>query len=191
MPILISRNFFLYKMKGAITIDAPVKTGMIQIGYARIGVSDFERTRGILEVYGDIVFKGRAFIMHGSKIIVSKNAELIFGDDFSASAEVTIIAEKRIVIGNGTGISWQTQIMDTDFHYIADENGVVINEPTEIIIGNKVWIGCRCNILKGSLIPDGCVVGSGSLITKKLSGENNIFGGNPTRILKSNITWWF
>jgi acetyltransferase-like isoleucine patch superfamily enzyme len=191
MPVLISRNIFLHKMEGRVILEGPIKTAMVQIGYGNIGISDFKRTRGVWEVYGKVVFKGRSFIMHGTKIVVGKDAELILGNNFTTSTEVTIIAEKRIVIGDGTGISWQTQLMDTDFHFIADENGTVFNHPKDIVIGNNVWIGCRCNILKGSVIPSDCIIAASSLITKKLVGEKKIFGGNPTRVLKSNVTWWY
>jgi acetyltransferase-like isoleucine patch superfamily enzyme len=191
MPVFISNNVFLHKMQGTIKFNCPIKTAMIQIGYGKIGISDFKRTRGIWEVYGEVIFNGRVFIMHGTKIVVGKDAQLILGDNFTTSTEVSIIAEKRITIGDESGISWQTQVMDTDFHHIADEHGVVFNEPAEVIIGNKVWIGCRCTILKGVTIPNGCIIAANSLITRKLSGENNIFGGSPTRVLKSNITWWY
>lgn len=191
MPVFISNNVFLHKMQGTITFNCPIKTAMIQIGYGKIGISDFKRTRGIWEVYGEVIFNGRVFIMHGTKIVVGKDAQLVLGDNFTTSTEVSIIAEKRITIGDGSGISWQTQVMDTDFHHIADEHGTVFNEPAEVIIGDKVWIGCRCTILKGVTIPNGCIIAANSLITRKLSGENNIFGGNPTRVLKSNITWWY
>jgi acetyltransferase-like isoleucine patch superfamily enzyme len=191
MPVFISNNVFLHKMQGTIKFNCPIKTAMIQIGYGKIGISDFKRTRGIWEVYGEVIFNGRVFIMHGTKIVVGKDAQLILGDNFTTSTEVSIIAEKRITIGDGSGISWQTQVMDTDFHHIADEHGVVFNEPAEVIIGNKVWIGCRCTILKGVTIPNGCIIAANSLITRKLSGENNIFGGSPTRVLKSDITWWY
>ncbi|GAA3993756.1 acyltransferase [Mucilaginibacter dorajii] len=191
MPVFISNNVFLYKMQGTIKFNCPIKTAMIQIGYGQIGISDFKRTRGIWEVYGEVIFNGRVFIMHGTKIVVGKDAQLVLGDNFTTSTEVSIIAEKRITFGNGSGISWQTQVMDTDFHHIADEHGVVFNQPAEVIIGDKVWIGCRCTILKGVTIPNGCIIAANSLITRKLSGENNIFGGNPTRVLKSNVTWWY
>ncbi|WP_184547394.1 acyltransferase [Mucilaginibacter sp. FT3.2] len=191
LPVLISRNIFLHKMQGRVIINAPIKTALIQIGYGKIGISDFKRSRGIWEVYGDVVFNGRAFIMHGCKLNVGKDAQLIFGDQFEMSTECAIVAQKKIEIGNHSGISWESLVMDSDFHHIADENGVVFNHPKEIIIGNNVWVGCRCTILKGAVIPDGSIVAAGSLVTKKLSGEKSIFGGNPIKVLKSNVSWWY
>lgn len=188
-PVLISNNVFLHQMKGRVILNAPIKTALVQIGYGKIGISDFKRSRAIWEVNGDVVFNGRAFIMHGCKLNVGEGAQLIIGDDFNMSTECAIIAAKKIVIGDHSGISWESLVMDTDFHHIADETGVVFNHPKEIVIGDNVWVGCKCTILKGAVIPNGCVVAANSMVTKALSGEKSIFGGNPLRVLKSGISW--
>jgi len=189
LPVLVSNNVFLYKMNGRVVINGPITTGLIQIGYGKVGITDFKRSRAIWEVDGEVIFNGRAFIMTGCKINVMQNAQLIIGDDFNMSVECTIVAQKKIQIGNSSGISWQSLVMDTDFHHIYDENGVEFNQPKEIIIGNNVWVGCKCTLLKGAEIPSGCIVAANTMVTKKLSGEKNIFGGNPVRVLKNNITW--
>jgi acetyltransferase-like isoleucine patch superfamily enzyme len=189
LPVLIANNIYLHKTKGKITINGPIKTALIQIGYGKVGISDFKRARGIWQVAGEVVFNGRAFIMHGCKINVGENGQLIFGENFNMSTEVALVAEKKITIGNNSGISWESLVMDTDFHHIFDENGQVFNHPKEVIIGDNVWVGCRCTILKGANLPNGSIIAAGSLVTKKLVGEKSIFGGNPMRVLKENITW--
>ena len=188
-PVLISNNVFLHQMNGRVILNAPIRTALVQIGYGKIGISDFKRSRAVWEVNGDVIFNGRAFIMHGCKLNVGEGAQLIFGDDFNMSTECAIVAAKKIQIGDHSGISWESLVMDTDFHHIADETGVVFNHPKEIIIGDRVWVGCRCTILKGAVIPNGCVVAANSMVTKALSGEKCIFGGNPLRVLKSGISW--
>lgn len=189
LPVLISNNIYLHKTKGKITINGPIKTALIQIGYGKVGISDFKRARGVWQVFGEVVFNGRAFIMHGCKINVGENGQLIFGDNFNMSTECALVAEKKITIGNNSGISWESLVMDTDFHHIFDENGQVFNHPKEVVIGDNVWVGCRCTILKGANLPNGSIIAAGSLVTKKLVGEKSIFGGNPMRVLKENITW--
>jgi len=191
LPVLISNNIYLHKMGGKVTINGPIKTALIQIGYGKVGISDFKRARGIWQVFGEVVFNGRAFIMHGCKINVGEKGKLTFGENFNMSTEVAIVAEKQITIGNNSGISWESLVMDTDFHHIFDENGQVFNHPKEVIIGDNVWVGCRCTILKGANLPDGSIIAAGSLVTKKLVGNNSIFGGNPMRVLKENITWQY
>jgi acetyltransferase-like isoleucine patch superfamily enzyme len=189
LPVLIGKNVFLFKMNGTITINGPITTGLIQIGYGEVGITDFKRSRAVWVVDGNVTFNGRAFIMPGCKINVMQNAQLIIGDDFNMSVECTIIAQKKIQIGKHSGISWQSLVMDTDFHHIYDENGIEFNQPKEIIIGDNVWVGCKCTLLKGAEIPSGCIIAANSMVTKKLVGEKSIFGGNPVQVLKSNITW--
>lgn len=189
LPVLISNNIYLHKTKGKIIINGPIKTALVQIGYGKVGISDFKRARGVWQVFGEVVFNGRAFIMHGCKINVGENGQLIFGENFNMSTECALVAEKKITIGNNSGISWESLVMDTDFHHIFDENGQVFNHPKEVVIGDNVWVGCRCTILKGANLPNGSIIAAGSLVTKKLNGEKSIFGGNPMRVLKENITW--
>jgi acetyltransferase-like isoleucine patch superfamily enzyme len=44
-------------------------------------------------------------------------------------------------------------------------------------------------VLKGSSIPDGCVVAANTCITKKFEDENVVRGGYPAKILKKEIYW--
>jgi acetyltransferase-like isoleucine patch superfamily enzyme len=79
--------------------------------------------------------------------------------------------------------------MDTDFHKIKDVNNKIVNEPQEIIIGEHVWIGCRCLILKGSKIKKGTIIGANASIIGELEYENSIYVGNPAKCIRRNITW--
>lgn len=80
--------------------------------------------------------------------------------------------------------------MDTDFHPIFDlESNTIINPDKEVIIGNNVWIGCRSTVLKGAKVEDFCVIAASTVVNKKIRGNHQIIGGNPVRVLKSNITW--
>ena len=79
--------------------------------------------------------------------------------------------------------------MDTDFHFIYNSSGELINSPQPITIGNKVWIACRNVILKGSKIADGSIIGANSTVTKDISDQSGIFAGNPIKLIKGDITW--
>lgn len=189
LPFLISKRVLFLENKGTINIDAPIKTGMIQIGYGRIGIFDMKRSRSIWEVSGKVTFKGRTRLGHGTKISVGKDAHLEFGNNFMVSAESAIVTQKNIQFGDDVLISWDCLIMDTDFHKIYDEAGKIINSPEPIIIGKKVWIGCRNVILKGSRISDYSIIGANSFLSKDISSQSGIFAGNPIRFVKGNISW--
>ena len=187
LPIFISNHVCLKRLSGVVKIYN-TKTGAVKIGFGNIGIFDKKFSRTIWEVSGKVEFKGNANIGHGSKISVE--GDLIIGDNFQITAESSIVCQKAITIGNDVLISWDCLIMDTDYHNIYDSRKTkLINPPREIAIGNKVWIGCRSLILKGSTIADGVIVAAGSIVTKSFAQRNSIIGGNPTRIIKNDIIW--
>lgn len=55
-------------------------------------------------------------------------------------------------------------------------------EEKKVIIGNDVWIGRRVIILPGVIIPNGCVIGAGAIVTKNFP-EYSIIGGNPAKVI--------
>ena len=187
MPIFVSRKVYLLHTGGQIKFDCPIRTGMIQIGYENVGIFDKKVSRSIWQVSGTVIFKGSAYIGHGSKISVG--GTLVLGNGFIITAESTILASNKIEFGNDCLLSWDILIMDTDSHKIQDKADNILNPSAPIIIGNKVWIGCRCLILKGATIPNNTVIGANSLVNKHLEKENSVYGGQPVRILKEEITW--
>lgn len=78
--------------------------------------------------------------------------------------------------------------MDTDFHRVI-KDGETRNLPREIRIGCHVWIGCRCTILKGAVIPDHTIVAAGSLVTKQFARERVVIGGESAGVLAEDIDW--
>lgn len=79
--------------------------------------------------------------------------------------------------------------MDTNFHENIDlATNTTSPKNKENIIGRHVWIGTRSMILKGSYIPDGCIIGASSVVNKKYNEDNSLIAENPTIIKKKNIT---
>lgn len=188
-PVFVSRNVNLRKTSGEILFEAPVKTGMIYLGFGDVGIFDKKRSRTIWQVSGKVVFQGNANIGHGSKIIVENQGTLVLGDNFTISAESSIVVSTMIKFGNNCLLSWDILIMDTDLHKIKDINNVIINDPKAIIIGENTWIGCRCLILKGVIIPSNSIIGANTTVSKKLETENCLYAGNPITCLKTNVKW--
>ena len=90
-------------------------------------------------------------------------------------------------VGDGCAISWGCQFLDEDFHDI--QYAGKIAKPHQIEIGDHVWIGSNVTVLKGSKIPDGCVVASGSVVKSKFEIKNALIAGNPAKIIKEGISW--
>ena len=192
IPIMVSKKVYLLHAGGQVKFDCPIRTGMIQIGYGDIGIFDKKVSRNIWDVAGTVVFKGTADIGHGSKVCVLIGGTLILGSNFTITAESAIVSTNNIKFGNDCLLSWDILIMDSDCHRIKDSSGNLLNPSAPIIIGHKVWIGCRCLILKGTTIPDNSVVGANSFIAgKRLEKKNAVYGGQLAQILKEEVTWIF
>jgi hypothetical protein len=188
-PVLVSRRVYLEKVSGKIIFECPIRTGLVEIGFGNVGIFDKKVSRSIWEVRGTVIFRGKAFIGHGSKISVGDCATLILGDCFKISAESSIVTVSKIQFGDNCLLSWDILIMDTDFHKIRNEQGAIINKPEPIIFGDKIWVGCRCLILKGSKIPNNCIIGASSFVSKALDKENALYSGNPAVCIRENVTW--
>lgn len=161
---------------------------MVQIGYGIIGNVDGKFERSIVEIRktGKVVFTGKCYLGSGTRINV--HGTLTFGDNVSINGNTNICCLSTMEIGSGTLVSWDCLFMDTDFHKIY-EDGKITNGNSSVKIGKNCWIGCRTIVLKNSEIPNGSVIGAGSLVCKKLGNKNSIYGGNPAKLLKENIRW--
>lgn len=137
----------------------------MHIGFGEVGIFDNKKSRSIWDIAGTVIFKGKADIGHGSKISVGESGTLILGENFTVTAESTIVTYSEVQFGNNCLLSWDFLVMDTDLHKIRNSSGAILNEPQPILIGNDVWIGCRSLILKGATIPNGCIIGTNSTIT--------------------------
>jgi acetyltransferase-like isoleucine patch superfamily enzyme len=93
-------------------------------------------------------------------------------------------------MGSGSAISWNCSFLDDDLHQLQYDGRAAKTQDRKIIIGDCVWICCNVTVLKGVIIPNGCVVGSNSVVKSAFSEENTLIAGNPARIVKRGIRWW-
>lgn len=156
----------------------------------RNGVVRVEKNTEIVVLDGGILeFRGAASLGDETRILVGKGARMVIGNDFSCTGRTDIDAIKEITIGNHVIISVNGQIMDTDHHSIYGTNNEIINHSKPIHIGDNVWIGCTCTILKGSHIPDNIIVGANSLVCGNNMKSNYIYAGNPLCQIREFCYW--
>ena len=213
MPVVVSHRTYLRELHGKVELSEKVETAMVKIGFGDVGHYDRKRSRGIWQVSGTVTFGGKASIGHGSKISVRGN--LCLGDGFNMTAESTIVCAKEIRFGRDCLLSWDILVMDTDEHPLFnrheterhetrdpesrspkvprpvsnDMENERINPDKAILVGDHVWVGCKCVLLKGAEVPNNTVVAAGTLLTSAFNGENQIIGGNPPAVLKNDIRW--
>ena len=187
LPVVVSHRTFLRELNGEVVLPEKVETAMVKIGFGDVGHYDRKHSRSIWQVSGTVGFGGKASIGHGSKLSI--RGDLTLGADFNMTAESTIVCAKNIRFGNDCLLSWDILVMDTDEHPLYDKEHKRINPDKPIIVGNHVWIGCKCVLLKGAEIPDNTVLAAGTLLTSAFSGEQQVIGGNPPSILKREVRW--
>lgn len=119
----------------------------------------------------------------GVRLEIGQKGSISIGNGTYLNRNTLVIAEEEVTIGKDCMISWDVNIMDSDLHgqTIYDKG-----DSNPVLIGNKVWIGCRSIILKGVTIGDDAMVAAGAIVTKSVP-ERAIVGGNPARILKYRI----
>ncbi len=112
-------------------------------------------------------------------------------------------AEPRIVVGAGTYVNRFTMIDASDrvtigercmigpHCYITDHDhgfrpGLPVAEQPlasrPVRLGNDVWLGAGCIILKGVEIGDGAIVAAGSVVTKAVAPQAKV-AGVPARVI--------
>jgi len=101
---------------------------------------------------------------------------------------VFINAMGGVTIGDDTRIGPFTIIHSGD-HEFGDPAMPVWRQghrTEHVHIGADVWIGAHATILRGSRIPNHCVIGAGSVVDRRLElQEYDIVRGNPARVVGS------
>ena len=163
---------------------------------------------------GNRIVIGRNVVINSLSVVMNSNNNLlVIGDDCRVTGSVimkisdgnemvveskTTIGGANFICGEGTKISigsdcmiaWGIEFRTTDSHaIISRESGERINEASDICIGNHVWIGAHCTILKGSSIGNDSVVSIRSLVNKEFQEDGIVIAGVPAKIVKRGVTW--
>ena len=189
-PIIMSGSIKCHGIKkGRIIIDSVSKyRGMIRIGFGgTLGIFANKQGYLILSEESKIVFRGPASFAPGCSIRVDSGV-LGFGSYFSCNKNCFFSCTIGMSFGDNVLVGWNSNFRDSDGHIIAHDS---IEKPflKPVIVGNHVWIASEVDVLKGVEIPDECVVGYRSCVTKKFDESNCLIGGYPARVIQKGITW--
>lgn len=131
-----------------------------------------------------LIFEGTAEIARGSSVRID-GGTLYIGNNFSCNKNCFISCNENVEIGSDVLLGWNIAIRDGDGHTVYPQN----SNSHSIKIGDNVWIASFVHIMKGVCIPNGSVIGYGSLCTRKFSEENTLIVGCPAGVKKENIRW--
>lgn len=112
---------------------------------------------------------------------IQKNGKLVLGDRVNLTQDIIISSIESVEISDDSLIAENVSIRDGDHQF---KLGININTQSltssKISIGKDVWIAAGVRVLKGSTIPDGCIIAANSLVLGKSELVSNmIYGGIP------------
>lgn len=113
-----------------------------------------------------------------------RDALITIGSDNAFSNNVSLVAQRRIEIGNRCSVGDGVSIYDCDFHDVDPlTRNSGIGPVKAVSIGDNVWIGSRAIILKGVTVGENSVIGAMSLVAKSVPA-NAVVAGNPARVIR-------
>ena len=187
MPVLFAKRCRI-RVKGTVELTryAP---GTVTFGFGGSeGVVENRYSYFSVAKGAKIVFAGKAGFSAGDAVRVDSGV-LTLGKNFSANKNCFIACSKGITIGSDVTLGWDVHIRDNDGHKIIDGQTGAVSESREVSVGDHVWLCAYTDVLKGSVIPNECVVAYRSLVTKAFTTENALIGGAPAKLLKEHIRW--
>lgn len=140
----------------------------------------------VINVGSDVRFKsGKLYLMQ------TENQNICLGDGTTVEGAYLLVDEAASInIGNDCMLSTDIIIRTGDKHSILDlDTGERINRAASVVVADHVWIGRAVQVLKGSNIPTGCVVGACSLVAGAFDEKNSILAGVPARVIRRGICW--
>jgi acetyltransferase-like isoleucine patch superfamily enzyme len=135
-------------------------------------------------------------IRGGEEVILGRFCEILRLNEINAIPNpiASNPVDQRFILGNGSVIAASHKI---DFSDKVEFGKCVIlggrnsslwthnrQSTKQINIGDYAYLGSEIRIAPGGEIPAKCVVGIGSVITKKFETENTLIAGVPAKIIK-------
>lgn len=189
LPIIVTRNTYFYSLSGRIELTEKAKFGMIRLGFLGEDVVVPKSVRTLLQIEGVLRLAGNIHFGNGLVVRIDPGAVLTIGNNVRIGNQVKIVCYENITINHDTRIAWESQVLDTTFHYmrnLADNSVTSLTKP--IIIGAHNWIGNRSNIMKGAVLPDYTIVAAGSLCNKPYDfPQYSLVAGSPCKLIKTGI----
>ncbi|MCI5146019.1 MAG: hypothetical protein D3923_10930 [Candidatus Electrothrix sp. AR3] len=153
-------------------------------------------TNVVFYIRGDghkvLINRGCRFNRGGNIWFEDNSCSLLIGENSTFEDVHLALTEpnSRITIGQDCMFAYDIDIRTGDSHsIILKDSNQRINYAKDVSIGDHVWVAAHCNLLKGSTVPNDCVIATGSVVTKKYNFQGTIIGGNPAKEIKHGITW--
>lgn len=189
LPIFIfGKVYWRGIKKGNIVFRCELKPGIVRIGYVNVPWHS-TTNKTSYHILGRHIIHGPVSFGEGCQIIVKREGLLETGNCTWFHRNVRIICYKHITIDDGSCVTWEDQLIDTNFHYMVKDGIIHNNLSDDVYIGKNVWIGNRVSVMRGAYIPSKSIIASNSLVNKDFSSssEEVLIAGSPAQIVRCNI----
>ncbi len=193
LPLLVYGKCQVVNTRGKVFFSCPVKKGLIKIGRNTDHFFANQKSLILISNGSSITFNGPATFGSGCTWRLTNNGTITFGEYVRCGSGVRFFSEDKLVIGNYSIITYNCQILNTNFHYILDTNTKTVHRNTKpISIGAFNWIGNQTTVMKGAITKDYTIVASGSLLNKDYvskipSNDSILLAGSPAKLVTSGL----
>ena len=180
----------IYGLSGTMKVEGKVWPGMIRFNQVKYAAPSNMAVQSEILNRGNIIFKGQGLIGTGTKIVVERYAQLEIGKNFKITDMCNIGCFKKIDIGEQSWIVHRCQVLDSNYHFVANFNKRIVPQySAPITIGKGCWICNSSTVTGGTVLPDYTIVGSNSLVNKDFSNipESSIIGGIPAKLIATGF----
>lgn len=190
LPIIVYGKLKIKNLKGKIVFECPVKFGVVQIGKD----IDYIATSYLPTIInmtssGKLIIRGKV-ILSGGNTIICNGGIISLGKYVILATGVNVRSYKKIEIGDYTRIASNCFIMDTNVHFLLNnETAKIANIQAPIFIGKYCWLNSGTTVAKGTVVPDFSISTRNSYLNRDYS-ENSKKGlllvGSPAQVKGEN-----
>nr|MBR4281465.1 hypothetical protein [Clostridia bacterium] len=188
MPFFLAYDVKLGALSGKIKISAPtIRRFTVRIGLG--GSENIQSQKGYFSCgkNAEIVFSENVAIGAGNSIMVA-DGTACFGSGFTSNKNCTIACSAGLHFGEDVMLGYKVSIRDSDGHPIV-QDGVCKLSASPIDVGSHVWLCSETHLLKGCMIPEGSILGYGSIALGKYKHANSLIAGYPAKEIQQGISW--
>lgn len=145
---------------------------------------------GVVQIDQELnVFVGLTSPVYGK--VVDCSVSIGSGTSIGSACITLVSSHSSVSIGANCMFSFDVALYQTDAHPIYElGTDRIVNMSRSMTIGDHVWLGKGVTVLKNSIIPNGCIVGWGSIVSGKFTESNSIICGNPARQIEGRKVDW-
>ena len=193
LPVFIYGKVDTYQLKGQVVFQGcEVKRGIIKMGLNKEFLGTVKGA-SLIVLYPNskLIFTGKSEFSSNFLIRTGEGAELIIGKDTFFGSSVKLVCIKKIVIGHYSRIGFESQLIDSNFHYTYNLEKKIVNpRESEIVIGDYNWIGNRTTISKGANTNSFTIIANSSIVYRDyttIDDEYVVLAGQSAKVLAKNI----